>query len=169
MAKKQQITYQQAELAIDRLTTNTAELRNIQATLDEEINKIRQGFEREIEKLKMALAEDEKTLVGYATANPTLFPPNKKSVEWGAIIISKRITPPKVDIPRGMAWEDAVESLRKIGKGEYIRTTEEVNKEGIIFDVQEQESLRIELASIGITVTQKEKINIEVKSEQIVD
>lgn len=172
MAKqKTLVSAEIAKEAANRIVENTSTLRAIEASIDDRINEIRQQYAAQIKTLQETVSVDEKTVTSYVNQNPDVFPNGKKTVEWGALIISKRITPPKVGIPSGTDWTDAIEALKSNKMGGFIRTVEEVNKDLIIASVAIEgkgDEIRAELSKIGITVTQKEKVNLEVKSEDIV-
>lgn len=171
MAKKT-ITEQEAKAAAEKLTNAVGSLRQLEAEMNEKMNDIRISYEQLTSKLKEDVQTQGKIVSKYAGNNPDIFG-TKKTVDWGSVVITKRITPPKVDIPRTMDWEEALEKLKENGYTRYIRQIEEVDKDGIIrdvssMDVDKSTSLRGKLAQLGITVTQTEKINVEVKQEGLV-
>ena len=168
MAKKQIITEEQARFAAQLLSEQHALLKKTEAELDEKLNEIREAYSTQVANYTQTIKEAAKTVTDYVVVNPTVFAPGKKTVEWGSVVISKRITPPKVDIPRGMDWADAVLKLKETNLTFYIRTIEEVDKEAIIRAVADDDDIRKSFAFAGITVTQKETVKVEVKSEELV-
>lgn len=168
MAKKQSITEEEARFAAQVLSEQHALLKKTEAELDEKLNEIREQYSARVAEYTQGIKTAMKTVTDYVTATPMMFVAGKKTVEWGSVVISKRITPPKVDIPRGMDWEDAVQKLKETKLTSYIRTIEEVDKEAIIRAVAEDDEIRKSFAFAGITVTQKETLKVEVKSEELV-
>jgi phage host-nuclease inhibitor protein Gam len=168
---KAKITEETARMYAGLLATAVGTLRQLEAEMNNELNQIKESYQSQSLDIQEKVKEYDKVLSKYASENPDIFPKDKKSVEWGSVIISKRITTPKVGIPSGAKWEDVVSKLKAMNLPEYVRTVEEVDKEKIIGAVSsaEGEAIRGKIAMAGITVTQTEKINIEVKEEELIN
>lgn len=169
MAKKLKITEQEARAKATAMSEIVAEIRKKEAEMTAKINEVKEKFTKASENLLKAKDKLELELLAYAKDNPDIFPTDRKTVKWGTVVISKRVTPPKVNIARGMDWVDALDNLKKEGLTAYIRVVQEVDKEAIIRDTGSEDSnnLIAGLAAAGITVTQKERISVEVLEEEL--
>ena len=113
-----------------------------------------------------ALAQiDVKTdqLEAWAIANPEAFA-GKKTLEMIRGTISFRKGNPSVKQVRGVSVESTLELLDKDG-GEYVRTTTEIDKEGILKAYADALLDDEELAAYGLKIVQSEKFHVDPKLE----
>ncbi len=99
----------------------------------------------------------------WAEANPSEFGA-KKSLETSHAVIGWRSGMPTLKAMSGWTWDRVLEKLKRLGRVEFIRTKEEVNKQGLL---DQRETLGTDgLRELGLRVVQDEPFFIEPKMEE---
>lgn len=141
-------------------------LKALEAKIEAEIVKLRKKHEGEINALKTRRAEAFDEVEIYAAANREALFASKKSADWTHAVIGFRTGTPKVKFARGYA-KKAVELVKAAGFKRFIRTKEDLDKDRIISERENQELMDKLKAVAKLTVVQEETFFIDVKEEDL--
>jgi phage host-nuclease inhibitor protein Gam len=166
--------------AVDRVTWIDTETRRLEALRDAVLLRVKERYNAKIETL---VTERELTVTRcalYAEANrKTLLPDETKAKSrltrlstWGF-----RLGQQKLETLKGWTWQKVLGALKAKGLADYIRTKEEVDKEGIIADAKKHghlcihdetggADLPVPLPEVGVRLVQEEAFFIEPKVEE---
>lgn len=156
------ITVDDADAAFGMYADADAREKKILADMDVKITQLRERYQEELARLKELKDQKFELLQHYAVTNPEVFA-KKKSVEMTHGIIGFRTGTPKLSTRKGYTWA-AILSLVKEFIPDYIRTVEEVAKDRILAD-REQEVVSANLNRVGIEIKQNESFYVEPKKE----
>lgn len=155
-------TIEDCESAFADYNRCLSELEIFQGKMNGEITAIKEKYEARINKLQEQRDQAFEAMQSYAEANRDEFG-DKKSMEFTHGSIGFRTGMPKLSPRKGFKWP-AVLELVKANLKRYIRTKEEIDKEGILSD-----RARLDLKSVGLEVKQDETFfvapNLEVVTE----
>lgn len=157
-------THETANRAFAEYARLEASIRKAQAEMDIKITKIRDSYVDRLSALQAKRDEHFEVLQAFGTGNPDLFV-KRKSMEFAFGIIGFRTGTPKLKTLKGFTWT-AVLSIVKDKLPEYVRTKEEVDKEGIISN-RDTEHVREWLRPCGMEVSQDETFYVEPKLEEL--
>lgn len=146
--------YAKAEHQIVKLT----------AQLDLEMTRIREKYQDKLALLEKERKEAEEKLFVFANANRETYFSTSKTLELTHGAIGFRTGTPSLKTKKGYTWASVLE-LAKTFATHFVRTKEELDKEGLIqkrFDNQIQELYD----RIGVQVVQEEKWFVVVKTEE---
>jgi phage host-nuclease inhibitor protein Gam len=112
---------------------------------------------------------DAKTdaLCAWAESNPTLFQKGSKSLALANGVIGFRTGTPKVALlNRRWNWDKVLEQIKALGRLQFVRNKEEVDKEAIqksFAENQDAQAREAACAEIGVKVTQDESFYADAK------
>ena len=159
----QEVNRDNAEEAFAGYNHCISKLEVQQGKMNAELTAVKEKYEPVIGKLQEERDQHFEMLQAYAEANPELFT-DKKSMEFTHGTIGFRTGMPKLNTRKGFKWP-AVFELVKSSLKKYIRTKEEVDKEGLLAD---RVALGDKLKDVGLEVVQDETFfvapNLEVVS-----
>ena len=161
------ITSEKMNQAFADFAKSKAEIASINAEMDVQFTEIRKGnADRlgELQKLKDGAFE---IMQAFAIENRDSLFSKKKSMETSHGVLGFRIGNPKLKTLKGFTWA-AVLTLAKTLLPDYVRTTEEVAKNELLAD-RNEEAVAILFPKIGIEVTQDETFYVEPKQEEVAD
>lgn len=173
-----QLAPQTLEAAISLLAEyrDTADLiDDLEAEAARAIAAIKTEFDTQAASRKLRLGEMFLQLrAWWAVAAPELTDGKRKSIELAGALIGERTTPPALKLPKGTKAEEVVERLLSALAGEYLVTTNKLDKQAIIkalrvnaavMDPVEDIVFLHELAvlrdKLGLTVEQREEFFID--------
>lgn len=156
------VTKEQAEEAFAAYSKADSRSEERTAKMEQELTKIREKYQDELAELKETRDENFDVLMTYAAENKELFT-GKKSYEMAHGVIGYRTGTHKLAKLKGFTWEDVKEKVKKL-LPDYIRTKEEVNKEGLIAD-RDNEAVNKHFAKCGVEVDQDETFYVQPKKE----
>ena len=160
----QGITAEQANDAFAQYAKTDAQIQKINADIELQCAKIREKHADELTRLGEEREQAFDTLQAYAVENkPELFT-KKKSLDMAHGTIGFRTGTPKLKTLKGFTWAAALQ-LVKDKLQSYIRTTEEIAKDKLLAD-RDEEGMMEKMATCGITVTQDETFYVEPKKEE---
>lgn len=160
------VTLEQAQSASQQFAETKTSFNKIEARMNEELNKVKAKYADDITELVDRLEEPQEILEVYAKEQKKNWG-KKKSLELLHCIVGFRTGTPKVVKDKGFSWEAVLQLLKKNVLFEnFIRKTEEVNKENIL--AEKNESVLKKLKDLCyITVDQDEKFFIDTKKEEL--
>jgi phage host-nuclease inhibitor protein Gam len=157
------ITELQYEQSLAEYAGNAAQLRKLEAELDQEIADLTEEFDTDINILTKKNELLMAVIKGYVVVNKdSLIPEGKKSFDTLYGKVGFRLSTPSVKPLRSLKWEELV-ILTKATLPGYIRTVDEVDKAKIIAD-RDKEGMKAKLETIGMKVSQTESFFIELKT-----
>ena len=158
------ISKEQAEDAFAAYSKADSRSEELTAKMEQEITKVRQKYADELDALAETKRENVEVLETYAKENKELFL-TRKSVEMTHGVIGFRTGTHKLAKLKGFTWDDVKEKVKKL-LPDYIRTKEEINKEGLIADRDNNDVNKL-FAKCGIEVEQDETFYVQPKKEEV--
>lgn len=158
------ITPTQAEEAFANYSKNNSRLKSLTAKMEIEITKVREKYQDEIEQLGKEKDSAFAVLQTYALENEALFD-KKKSLDMTHGKIGFRTGTPTVKNLKGYTWESVKNLVREFIGDNFIRVKEEVNKEAILAERDNQEVAQ-HFKKCGIEIRQDETFFVEPKEEE---
>lgn len=158
------ITSEQMETAFAEYAAADARLAKINATMDEQITRIREKYSDDIAQLTSTKDNAFEIVQAYAQENREVLFAKKKSLDAAHGTYGFRTGTPKLKTLKGFTWE-AVKNLLKEFLPKYVRVQEEPAKDKLLAD-REVKKVAENLAKCGITVVQDETFFIELKKEE---
>lgn len=120
-----------AEAVVRKIVELKLEEQALKTEMDERITAIKKDYEARLGQIEAAMQPQVEAVHAWAEAHPEEFQ-GKKSLEMLHGIIGWRITPPALKPLRGFTWATVLNRLRDLGRFDFIRTKEEVNKEALL-------------------------------------
>lgn len=154
----------QMEEAFGKFALADAKLQGINAKMDAEITKIREKNADELAKWQQERDGALEVLQTFATENRDELFTKRKSMETTHGVIGFRTGTPKLKTRKGFTWAAVLELLKEFGK-DYVRTTEEVAKDKLLSD-RDNEEMPDLMQKVGIIVDQDESFFVEPKKEE---
>lgn len=158
------VTSEQMETAFAEYAAADARLAKINATMDEQITRIREKYSDDIAQLTSIKDNAFEIVQAYAQENREVLFAKKKSLDAAHGTYGFRTGTPKLKTLKGFTWE-AVKNLLKEFLPKYVRVQEEPAKDKLLAD-REVKEVAENLAKCGITVVQDETFFIELKKEE---
>lgn len=153
----------EAELKLGEIAQLKLNARKLAVVMDQQINAIREKYQPSMEAMAADLEALTEALREWATANEAEFG-KLKSLKTALGKMGWRVGMPKLKTLSGVKWETAMARL-KADAPEYVRTNEEIDKEGIIAN---RERLGPELLkTLGVRVVQEETFFVEPELTEI--
>lgn len=158
------VTRDQMEEAFGVFAFADAKMQGINAAMDAEITKIRERNADELAKWQQQKDASLEVLQTYATENRDELFSKKKSMETAHGVLGFRTGTPKLKTRKGFTWAAVLELLRQFNPA-YVRTTEEIAKDKLLADRDEEEMPEL-MQKVGIKVEQDETFFVEPKKEE---
>lgn len=123
----------EAASAVREIGELNRDLARLEATMNDRLAAIRETFETRADPLREAIAAKTEGLKAWAEANRVALTDGgkTKTADLGTGKISWRLRPAKV---RLVKVDAVIETIKKLGFTQFLRTTEEVNKEALLAD-----------------------------------
>lgn len=145
-------------------TSREAQIRKLTAEMDVKLTKIREQYADRIAEHTAVRDDNFELLQTYAVGNPELFT-KRKSIETAFGVLGFRTGTPKLKLLKGFQW-GAVLQLIKDRLPDYVRSKEEVDKEGLLAN-RDMDHVAKNLRPCGIEVIQDETFYVEPKLEEV--
>ena len=133
-------TREQAEEAVRVITTLKIRERKLKSEMDAKLTEVKKRYEEELSGLAEKITPAVESIHAWAERHPEDFG-GKKSLPMLHGVIGWRTTPPSLKPLKGFTWPAVLERLLGLGRREYIRSKEEVNKEALLA-ARESEDLK---------------------------
>lgn len=147
----------EAEVLVGRIADLKHEEQSLKAAMDAELTAVRQRYETRLSALAVEVSDKVKDMEGWAAADRTQWG-DRKSVDMLHGVVGWRVNPPSVKPLRGYTWQAVLDRILALGRSEFVRTKEEVNKEALLA-AREVEDLR----PLYVTVEQEDTFFVEPK------
>lgn len=158
------VTRDQMEEAFGKFAYADAKLQGINASMDAEITKIRERDADDIARYQQEKDDALEVLQTFATENRDELFSKKKSMETVHGILGFRTGTPKLKTRKGFTWSAVLELLKEFNPA-YVRTTDEVAKDKLLAD-RENEDMPELMQKVGVKVEQDETFFVEPKKEE---
>ena len=157
------VTREQYEQAFAEFAMADAKAQSLTAKMDQEMTKIREKYADQLAELNETKDRTFEVMQTFAVENKDVLFAKKKSLESAHGVIGFRTGNPKLKNLKGFTWA-AVTNLCKEFLPGYIRTTEELAKDKLLAD-RDNEEVAALFPTIGIQVVQDESFFVEPKKE----
>ena len=157
------ITSEQMESAMGEYASADARLAKINATMDEQITRIREKYADEVAKLTETKDKNFDVVQAFAMEHRKELFAKKKSMDGAHGTFGFRTGTPKLKTKKGFTWA-AVLQLIKEYLPTYVRTSEEPARDKLLAD-RELPEVAATIGKCGIEVAQDETFYIELKKE----
>lgn len=155
------ISRTRAEELLGEIATLKLEERDQKTAMDRGITSIKEQYEVSLVALGKQIEEKTAILESWAAANPGEFPKGRKSIELLHGIIGYRTGTPKLKLLAKRTWDIVLEALKSTQLRSFVRTKEEVNKEGLLSSYAQGTINDDDLREIGCKVVQDETFFVE--------
>lgn len=159
------ITREAAEAAFSDYAKAAAKSDKLTADIELQCARIREKYASELAQLEQEKQVAFDKLQSFALENQTELFCKRKSLEMSQGVIGFRTGTPKLKTLKGITWAAAL-ILTKDYLPEYIRTTEEIAKDKMLAN-REEEGMTEKLEKCGIQVVQDESFYVEPKKEEV--
>lgn len=157
------ITRQQAEDAFAEFSRAQSNLKKVEAEMEIKITAVRENYSTAIDAYTKAKDEKFAVLQTYALENEGLFD-KKKSLVLTHGVIGFRTGTPALKTLKGFTWKSVVNLVKEF-LPDYLRTVEEVNKEALLAQ-RDNEEVNKQFTKCGVEVKQDENFFVEPKEEE---
>lgn len=155
------------ESAITDLAFYQTEISKKEALLNLKITKLKEVFEQDTADQRVKISDLEKEIEAFCKANADEFK-KKKSLEFPNGIVGFRTATPKIStLNRKYTFKTALELVKRIFPGSYVRQKEELDKESMLADYGQKKLDDTKLAAVGLRIEQDENFYIELKTERL--
>jgi phage host-nuclease inhibitor protein Gam len=138
-----------------------------EAKMNAKIQKIKEAYDDETQDARLQKEVLEKDITAFCMLHKQEFE-KKKSKDLLFGTVGFRTTTPKIhQLNRKYNVQATMELIKKLFKGQYIRTKEEVDKEKLLADYAQEKLDDNKMAAIGLKIDQEERFMIEIKWENI--
>ena len=160
-------TFDDVEPALLELGKSEASIAKTEAAMNEKLQNIRGKFELDTAADRANKELIAQRLEAFAVANKAEFA-KERSRMFIHGSIGFRTNPPKVTLlNKKYNLKTAIELLKKIFPGSYVREKEEINKEAILTDYAGKTIDDSKLAAVGLKVDQDETFTYDIKWDSI--
>lgn len=171
MARKKITTlksFDSVDAALLKLGQRKAFIQQAEGKMNEEIQTIRDRFEKETNQAQQEVLALEEDLEVFCIQNKEEFE-TRRTKEMVHGRVGFRTAPPSVRLlNRKYNWETVLELLKKVRFGRlFLRTVEQVDKEKILAAHAAKEVDDQKLAAVGIKIDQPEDFVYEIKWDEI--
>jgi phage host-nuclease inhibitor protein Gam len=149
-------TREQMEAAVREICLLTISRDETTAQMDRQLADVRKLYEGSLAEVDQKLEPLLDAAADWAVRNPDEFA-TRKSVVMAHGTVGFRTGMPKLKTLSGFTWSKVLEKIRSI-LPDYVRTSEEVDKERLIADRNE---LGARLGDVGVKVVQDETFFVE--------
>lgn len=160
------ITREQADAAFAAFATQDAREQKVTASMDEQITRIREKHQPDLQACADAKQKAFDMIQAYAMENRDVLFSKKKSIDTAHGIFGFRTGTPKLKTKKGFTWA-AVTVLLKTFLPDYVRTTVEPSKD-LLLAARDNAKVNKHFDSVGIYVDQDETFYVEPKKEEAI-
>lgn len=158
------ITREQADAAFAQFATHDAREQKLTALMDEQITRIREKYQADLQVCAEVKQKAFDTIQVYAVENRDLLFSKKKSYETVHGIFGFRTGTPKLKTKKGFTWAKVAELLKE-HLPSYVRTTIEPAKD-LLLAAHDDKDVTEHFEEVGIYIAQDEVFFVEPKKEE---
>lgn len=155
----------EAERIMTQYALDTARVDAVNASMDEEMTKIRDKYADELKECKESLDVNFQKMQMYAETRPELFK-KKKSLDTAHGVIGFRTGTPKLKTLKGYTYAVVLKLLKAKEQAKYIRVKEEIAKDLFVAN-RTDEKTQVLMNEVGIEVVQDDTFYIDLKKEEL--
>lgn len=160
-----QLTADEVEMYLAEFASADARISQINAEMDVEITKIREGRSVELLQLEAKKSSAMEVIQYWAETNKEAVFGKKRSLDMTHGVVGFRLGQWKATLAKGVKkWDEVLDACRTVAP-QWIRTKEEVNKE-LMINAREVDAAL--LGQVGVVVAQEESFYVDLKKEGIV-
>lgn len=159
LAKPELETQEDFRAAVTQIAADMLAERELKNALDARLQAVRLEFETDLLDLAQDIELRTELCAEYATRHPDLFPRDAKSLDLGVAVVGFRTGTPKVKALKRWTLSAALDAIKSRKWFQFIRTTEELDKEAII--AARAEFPNDKLAAVGLAVVQDETFFVQ--------
>lgn len=155
------ITRQQADAALSQFVAADAKEQRLTESMEEQIAKIREQYESQLEECAKIKEASFETMQTYALENKDQLFHKRRSIETSYGTFGFRLGTPKLKTREGFNWP-AVTQLLKVYLPDFVRVSEEPAKDSLLAARDDEKVTRF-FPEVGIYVDQDENFFVERK------
>lgn len=151
------------EACVDKVAQLEVHARQLIARRDEEINRVREKHDTQIESVKAHIKAHMAIIETFVTAHrDELFGPRSKSATSSLATYGLALGNPVLKtLNRKWTWEKVLTNLQERGLAQFVRTLIEVDKEAL----KSADLPEVQLAELGLRIDQTESVYVDPKNE----
>jgi phage host-nuclease inhibitor protein Gam len=158
-------TREELEAAAGQVAALLIERDETAAEMNAALQQVREHFEPRLARLDADVAPLLADVKGWAEEHRLTAFGEKRSLDLLHATIGFRTGNPRLGLRRGVKWNMVLDMLKTVLGGAYVRSKEEVDREGLLRD---REALGAgKLARLGVEVVQDEAFFLEPKREDL--
>lgn len=157
------------EILLHRMAEKQIFISKKEAEMNAKIAKIKASYEEETQLASALYDEDWSEIEAWCVKNSLMFQ-KQRSLDFSIGKIGFRTNPPKVvTLNKKTTLKTALELIKKVFDGSYIRTKDEIDKESILADYSQKKITDDKLAGVGLRIEQDETFFADIDYEKIKD
>ena len=157
----------EVETAIYKMAEARAVIAAHEAEMNKQINRLKEEFDKKTARQRGIIDNILPDVEAFCIKNKLLFQ-KTKSLDFPSGKVGFRITPPKVSLlNRKYNLKTALELIKRLFDGNYVRVKEEIDKDGILADYSGKRLTDDQLAGVGLKIDQDENFFVDLKWEEI--
>jgi len=170
MAKRKVTTlrsFDDVDQALLELGQHETMLQHEEAVMNDGIQRLRDAYDKATAETRERALSLQENVEAFCIEHKDEFERSRsKDLVHGTV--SFRTTPPKVMLlNRKYNWKTVLELLKKLRLARFVRTQEEVDKEGLLAASAAREITDEKLAAAGLKIDQAEQFNIDIKWDSL--
>lgn len=140
-----------------------ANLERVESQRKLEMLKVEQKYAEAINEFTETRDAAADIVIRFTQANrDDLFTDKKRSTSIGVGTVGVKLNPPKLTLAEGYSWDAALKKVKMLWAGEYVRTTEDLDKNALLQDFKTGRTEDLEmLAQAGLVIQQDEQVYIK--------
>jgi len=166
---KSDLTLDQVDALLGELAQCQKLENHIEGEMNEKIKFLKIEAQKELKVTHTRIKQLEKQIKSFVDARPELFKV-KRTVEMNNGIVGLRKNPGALKLLPGFKWDAVVENAEdnRVMK-RYVETTKKINKSGLLSDLRNKVISSKLAEKIGVSLSAKDEVVIEVKKTKIVN
>ena len=155
------------ELGLNEIAKSEAQIAKMEAAMNGKINSIKEKFNDDSRELRAESDLLRSEVEVYCIKNKFEFD-KQRTKEFTIGAIGFRTNPPKVQLlNRKYNLKTALELIKRVFTGSYVRVKEEIDKETILADYSQKKINDESLAGVGLKIDQDETFFIDINWEKL--
>jgi phage host-nuclease inhibitor protein Gam len=160
-------TFEDIEPALVELGKRESFIAKKEAEMNTKIQEVKDKFEQDTIAQRSEADLIRTKITDFCKSNSREFT-DKKSKDFTHGVIGFRTNPPKVILlNKKYNLKTAIELLKKVFTGDYVRSKEEIDKEKILSDYASEKLNDDKLAAVGLRVDQDESFYVDIKWDNL--
>lgn len=159
--------FEDVEKALSEFAQTESSIAKKEAEMNAKIQKIKDSYDEDTRGVRATRDLLYSNIERFCISNKFEFI-KQRSKSFIAGVLGFRTNPPRVQLlNRKYNLKTALELIRKIFKGKYVRSKEEINKDEILVDYSSGTITDDKLASVGLKIDQDETFFVEINWDSL--